>query len=212
MGLPGLRAKSRRATPAITSTSRRCFWTPACGAGRTQARQSELGPCRSDRARQRAVIDGCGWRSGAPVEQREMPQWYFASPGFRRTCSHRSIGRALAGEGAHHAAQLDRPFRGAPGVVALDPVTTPTGGRAPNLHDAPRYAVRREIHGAAGSSAASAAAARTPSCGLIAECKRHGTAQQLMETAEKKGFDTGMKALHPSTRTGSSQCSSQTLF
>ena len=23
------------------------------------------------------VIDGCGWRSGAPVERRELPQWYL---------------------------------------------------------------------------------------------------------------------------------------
>src|SRR6476646_3053715 len=28
------------------------------------------------------VIDGCGWRSGAPVEQREMLQWYFAITRF----------------------------------------------------------------------------------------------------------------------------------
>jgi leucyl-tRNA synthetase len=32
---------------------------------------------------------------------------------------------------------------------------------------------------------------------FIADCKRHGTAQQLIDTAEKQGFDTGMLALHP---------------
>jgi leucyl-tRNA synthetase len=32
---------------------------------------------------------------------------------------------------------------------------------------------------------------------FIAECKRHGTAQEIIETAEKKGFDTGIKAIHP---------------
>ena len=23
------------------------------------------------------VIDGCGWRSGAPIERRKMPQWFL---------------------------------------------------------------------------------------------------------------------------------------
>src|ERR1043166_446840 len=42
------------------------------------------------------------------------------------------------------------------------------------------------------------AAAKNPAlAAFIAECRRHGTAQQLIDTAEKMGFDTGMKALHP---------------
>src|SRR5205807_10584016 len=32
---------------------------------------------------------------------------------------------------------------------------------------------------------------------FIAECKHTGTATAAIETAEKKGFDTGMRALHP---------------
>ena len=28
------------------------------------------------------VIDGCGWRSGAPVEKRRMPQWFFRITAF----------------------------------------------------------------------------------------------------------------------------------
>src|SRR5256886_17551212 len=45
---------------------------------------------------------------------------------------------------------------------------------------------------------AAAAAAKNPAlAAFIAECRRHGTAQQLIDTAEKKGFDTGMKAVHP---------------
>ena len=43
-----------------------------------------------------------------------------------------------------------------------------------------------------------AAAAKDPAlASFIEECKRHGTAQQLIDTAEKKGFDTGMRAIHP---------------
>src|SRR5262249_15910000 len=45
---------------------------------------------------------------------------------------------------------------------------------------------------------AAAAAAKNPAlAAFIAECRRHGTAQELIHTAEKMGFDTGMKALHP---------------
>src|SRR5207247_8734048 len=45
---------------------------------------------------------------------------------------------------------------------------------------------------------ATAAAAKNPAlAAFIAETRRHGTAQQLIDTAEKNGFDTGMKALHP---------------
>ena len=45
---------------------------------------------------------------------------------------------------------------------------------------------------------AQAAAAKNPALAeFIAECKRMGTATEAIETAEKKGFDTGMQALHP---------------
>src|SRR5262249_28649399 len=43
-----------------------------------------------------------------------------------------------------------------------------------------------------------AAAEKNPKlAAFIAECKHTGTAEALLETAEKKGFDTGIKAIHP---------------
>ncbi len=45
---------------------------------------------------------------------------------------------------------------------------------------------------------AQAAAAKNPALAeFIAECKRHGTAQAIIDTQEKLGFDTGIKAIHP---------------
>jgi leucyl-tRNA synthetase len=45
---------------------------------------------------------------------------------------------------------------------------------------------------------ATAAAAKNPALAdFIAETKRHGTAQEIIDTAEKQGFDTGIKAIHP---------------
>src|SRR5262249_2095131 len=32
---------------------------------------------------------------------------------------------------------------------------------------------------------------------FVAECRRTGTAEEAIETAEKLGFDTGVKAVHP---------------
>ena len=45
---------------------------------------------------------------------------------------------------------------------------------------------------------AAAAAAKNPQLAdFIAECKKHGTAQEVIDKAEKLGFDTGIRAVHP---------------
>ncbi len=45
---------------------------------------------------------------------------------------------------------------------------------------------------------ATAAAQKNPALkAFIDECKRHGTAQEVIDKAEKLGFDTGIRALHP---------------
>jgi leucyl-tRNA synthetase len=147
------------------------------------------------------VIDGRGWRSNAIVEQREMPQWYFAITKFSedllqaidrldrwpekvRVMQRNWIGRS---EGLHIR-------------FALDPATTPN--RETELEV---FTTRHDTLFGAKFMAlspdhplAAAAAAKNPALAdFIAECRRHGTAQQLIDTAEKQGFDTGMKAVHP---------------
>src|SRR5262249_16093027 len=43
-----------------------------------------------------------------------------------------------------------------------------------------------------------AAAKKNPKLAeFIAECMRHGTAQEIIDISEKMGFDTGIKAIHP---------------
>ena len=147
------------------------------------------------------VIDGRGWRSGALVEQREMPQWYFVITKFSedllqaldrlerwpekvRVMQRNWIGRS---EGLHIR-------------FALDPATTPNGEhelevfttRHDTLFGAKFMALSPDHPLALAAAAKDAALAE-----FIAECKRHGTAQQVIDTAEKEGFDTGMKAIHP---------------
>src|SRR5437763_14870853 len=83
---------------------------------------------------------------------------------------------------------------------ALDPDTTPSGEseleifttRHDTLFGATFMAISPE------HPLAMAAARSNPAlAGFIAECRHTGTAEELIETAEKLGFDTGIKAIHP---------------
>jgi leucyl-tRNA synthetase len=147
------------------------------------------------------VIDGRGWRSGAVVEQREMSQWVFKItkyaqelldaldtldrwPDKVRLMQRNWIGRS---EGL-----LIR--------FALDPKTTPAGEtelrifttRPDTLFGASFLAVAPD------HPLAQAAAQKDPAiAAFIAETKRHGTAQEIIDTQEKRGVDTGIRAVHP---------------
>jgi leucyl-tRNA synthetase len=60
------------------------------------------------------VIDGKGWRSGAPVERRKLSQWFLKITGLCRGIARRA-GRAfaMARQGAADAGELDRQEQGA---------------------------------------------------------------------------------------------------
>ncbi len=150
------------------------------------------------------VIDGRGWRSGAPVEQRELTQWFFKITAFSddllaaldrlerwpekvRLMQQNWIGRS---EGLRIR-------------FALDPETTPNleqeleifTTRHDTLFGATFMAISPEH-----PLAAAAAKSNPELASFIAECRRTGTAEALIETAEKLGFDTGIRAFHPFER------------
>ena len=83
---------------------------------------------------------------------------------------------------------------------ALDPKTTPSGETELEI-----FTTRPDtIFGlkfmavAPDHPLATAAAAKNPALAeFIAECKRTGTAQELIDKGEKLGFDTGIAAIHP---------------
>ena len=157
------------------------------------------------------VIDGRGWRSGAPVEKRKLPQWFLRITDFAdelidglktlerwpqrvRVMQENWIGRSeglsmvftlKAADGvakAGAARALERFARG------LEIFTT----RADTIFGASFCALSAN-HPLADALAAGNAALAD----FIGECNRMVTSEEALETAEKKGFDTGVVALHP---------------
>jgi leucyl-tRNA synthetase len=147
------------------------------------------------------VIDGRGWRSGAVVEQRELTQWFFKVSAYAdellsaldgldrwpekvRLMQRNWIGRS---EGLEIRFALDAATAPA-GTAELVVYTT----RHDTLFGARFMAISPD------HPLARAAAERNPElAAFIAECQRRGTSQEAVDTAEKKGFDTGIRAVHP---------------
>ena len=147
------------------------------------------------------VIDGRGWRSGAPVEQRELTQWFFKISDYSE-----DLLEALdtLDRWPDKVRLMQKNWIGrSEGLLlrfALDPATTPNKEteleifttRPDTLFGAKFMALSRD------HPLAKAAAAKNPKlAAFIEQCHRMGTAQAEIDTAEKLGFDTGMKAVHP---------------
>ena len=142
------------------------------------------------------VIDGKGWRSGATVEKKLLSQWFLKIteygddllnaiekldrwPDRVRLMQHNWIGRS---EGA----QI---FFDVPGEKEkLEVFTT----RPDTLFGASFCAV------AANHPLALKAAEKNDGLkAFIHECNKLSTSEAAIETAEKKGFNTNLKAIHP---------------
>ncbi len=145
------------------------------------------------------VVDGRGWRSGAPVEKRQLAQWFFRITDFApslldalkqldrwpervRAMQSRWIGRS---EGARVQFALSQP---AAGLAEIEVYTT----RPDTLFGMSFLAVAPE-HPIATAMAASDPAAAA----FVAECRALGTSEAAIESAEKRGFDTGLMVRHP---------------
>jgi leucyl-tRNA synthetase len=152
------------------------------------------------------VIDGRGWRSGAVVEQRELTQWFLKITDFSedllesldrldrwpekvRLMQRNWIGRS---EGLMVRFVIDQAtvgaLKGEPEASELEIYTT----RPDTLFGAKFMAVAPD------HPLAAAAARHDPKLALfIEECRKVGTSVAAIETAEKKGYDTGLRVLHP---------------
>ncbi|MEO7603231.1 MAG: leucine--tRNA ligase [Sphingomicrobium sp.] len=145
------------------------------------------------------VIDGCGWRSGAPVERKRLNQWFLKITQFAeelldglgsldqwpekvRTMQANWIGRS---EGLRFRFRLTESASGIDGVEVF---TT----RPDTLFGASFVAIAPDHPLAAAAAAGDADAAQ-----FIAECKQGGTSVADLELAEKKGFKTALAVVHP---------------
>ena len=142
------------------------------------------------------VIDGCCWRCDTPVERKEIPQWFFKITQYAdellteldnlpdwpeqvRIMQRNWIGRSegveiqfdIAGTNDKLKVYTTRPdtLMGVTyvAVAAEHPISLAAAEKIPALKD------------------------------FIKECEAMGTAEAVIETMEKKGFDTGVKAIHP---------------
>ena len=142
------------------------------------------------------VIDGRGWRSGALVERKEIPQWFIKITDYAeelindldelagwpeqvKTMQRNWIGRS---EG------VEMTFQVANSAESFDIYTT----RPDTLMGVTYVAL------AAQHPLALAAAENNPAlAAFIQACKTNKSTEADMATMEKEGVDTGLKALHP---------------
>ncbi|MCV6825699.1 MULTISPECIES: leucine--tRNA ligase [Halocynthiibacter] len=145
------------------------------------------------------VIDGKGWRSDAPVERKELTQWFFKISDYSedlldaldglenwpekvRTMQANWIGKS---RGLQFAFDLTE---SAAGHESIEVYTT----RPDTLMGASFVGISPDHPLAKALEADNAELAA-----FNAECRSLGTSEADMEKAEKKGFDTGLKARHP---------------
>ncbi len=149
------------------------------------------------------VIDGKGWRSGAEVESREMPVWYFRITRYAdellsaldtlerwpekvRLMQGKWIGRSegLLMRYALSGANLPKGDAWSDLEVFTTRADTIFGGSFCAL--SPGHPLTLEL------------ARSNPSLqAFLEECARVGTSEEELAKAEKKGFDTGIVAVHP---------------
>ena len=148
------------------------------------------------------VIDGRGWRSGAIVEKKEIPQWFIKITDYAqellddldqltdwpeqvKTMQRNWIGRS---QGVDMTFQVDGLVEGK--QESFDIYTT----RPDTLMGVTYVALAAEHPLALIASKDNAALAD-----FIKECKGNQTTEADMAAMEKKGVDTGFKAIHPLT-------------
>ena len=147
------------------------------------------------------VVDGRGWRSGALVERRKLRQWFFGITKYAdelidgistltewpekvRIMQENWIGKS---QGCRFHFNLTHPVAGFDGDK-IEVFTT----RPDTIFGASFVAISPQ------HPLSLALAKNNPKfAAFIEECKQGGTAAADIETAEKKGFDTGLTVPHP---------------
>ncbi len=158
------------------------------------------------------VIDGKGWRTGAPVEKREIPGYYLDITSYaQELLEHVQMGNDKAtlngwpdkvrlmqenwigkSEGVRFAFTHD--IAGADGALIGDGKMYVFTTRADTIMGVTFCAVAAEH-----PLALHAAASNPSMAAFLEECKSGGTTEAELATQEKKGMPTGLFVTHPLT-------------
>ncbi len=142
------------------------------------------------------VVDGKGWRSGAPVERRKLYQWFFKITEFAddllkgleglerwpdkvRTMQHNWIGKSQGAQFTFEITNSDDKID----VYTTRPDTL-FGASFVGL--APDHPLSKKLAGNIEGYD-----------DFITQCQATGTSEEAIEKAEKIGFDTGYTVAHP---------------
>ncbi|MGH1537525.1 MAG: leucine--tRNA ligase [Gammaproteobacteria bacterium] len=145
------------------------------------------------------VIDGCGWRSGAVVERKEIEQWFLKITAYAddllkdlaeldgwpeqvKVMQHNWVGRS---EGAEINFEID-------GLEEDQNTISVYTTRPDTLMGATYVAIAAE-HELAHYATSNSQEVRD----FILSCKQTKVSEAEMSTIEKKGVDTGLLAVHP---------------
>ena len=148
------------------------------------------------------VVDGRGWRSGAVVEKRKLNQWFLRITDYAddlieglkelegrwpdkvRLMQENWIGRSKGLQMTWKWAG-DAPSA-APDGLEIYTTRPDTLFGASFMGVAPDHPIARAI-----------AEVNPDAAAFVAECRKGGSTQAEIEQAEKIGFDTGLKVIHP---------------
>ncbi|MBL4941843.1 MAG: leucine--tRNA ligase [Colwellia sp.] len=153
------------------------------------------------------VIDGRGWRSGALVEKKAIPQWFIKITDYAqellddldqltdwpeqvKTMQRNWIGRS---QGIEMTFEVDGLVDGK--QASFDIYTT----RPDTLMGVTYVALAAEHPLAQVAAKENIAKGDNTLADFILECKNNQTTEADMAAMEKKGVDTGLKAIHPLT-------------
>jgi leucyl-tRNA synthetase len=145
------------------------------------------------------VIDGRGWRSGAVVEKRQLAQWFLKITDYAealleglnslprwpervKLMQQNWIGRST---GAEIDFVVQAPLAGIGNVTVYTTRPDTLFGMS-FLAIAPEHPLSQAV-----------AAGRPEVAAFIADCAAQGTSEAAIETAEKRGIDTGLTVAHP---------------
>jgi leucyl-tRNA synthetase len=144
------------------------------------------------------VIDGRGWRSGALVERREIPQWFMK---ITQYADELLADLDQLGGWPEQVVTMQRNWIGrSEGVemqfgIAGREETLPIYTTRPDTLMGVTYVAVAPEH----PLAAEAAAGNPALAAFIDECRNTRVAEADMATLEKKGVATGLEAIHPVT-------------